>query len=369
MFNKKTILLVITAVGLSAFALGCGEQEQAERIRPIRVVTVGDATELTNRSLPGQSEAFQEVDLSFRVGGPVVERPVSRGDEVKRGDLIARIDPRDFDVQVRNLEADLKTAQADSEFESIQYERLKDLLSREAANQKEVDEAKAKRDAAVGRTASVQAQLDHALDELSYTELKAPYDGVVAETYVDAFTTVKSQQQIVRFLDTTRIKFTIDIPEHAITNVQYVTDIEVTFDTMPDTPIPATIKEIAPQASERTRTYPVTLLLDPPEGVTIIPGMTGEVRAKANLPEEVGSEGIEIPVTAILEAEDGNQYVWLVGEDKTVTRKQVQVGDLTSRGIKVSGIEPGQVIATAGVHYLKEGQEVRVESAPIGGDT
>jgi len=368
MLNNKLLIVAVTAIGFSTFTSGCGEQEQAEFIRPIRVVAVGDPTELTNRSLPGQSEAFQEVDLSFRVGGPVIERPVSRGDEVKKGDMIARIDPRDFDIQVRNLEADLKTAEADSELVTIQFDRLTELLSRQAANQNEVDEAKAKRDAAVGRTAAVQAKLDHARNQLSYTELRAPYDGVVAETYVDTFTTVQAQQQIVRFLDTTHIKFTIDIPEHAITNVQYVTDIMVTFDTLPDNPIPATIKEVAPQASQRTRTYPVTLLLDPPEGVSIIPGMTGEVRAKANLPEEHGSDGIEVPVTAILEADDGNQYVWLVSADNTVSRKQVQVGELTSRGIKVSGIEPGQLIATAGVHYLKEGQRVRVESGPVGGD-
>jgi RND family efflux transporter MFP subunit len=360
--------LASMVAGFACLVQGCSEEQAEQPVRPVRVVTVGDVGVLTGRALPGQSEAFQEVDLSFRVSGPVIERPASRGDQVKQGDLLARIDPRDFEVRVRNLQADLATTKADLEFANIQYKRVSELLTRDAANQKEVDESKAKRDAAAGRTDSVQAQLEHAQDELSYTELRAPYDGVIAEAYVDAFTTVQQQQSILRFLDTSSVKFTVDIPEQSISNIPYVTEITVTFDAFPDTPVPGTIKEVAPQASSRTRTYPVTLVLDPPEGVTILPGMTGEARGRAVLPDDIQTAGLEIPATAILEGSDGKHYVWLINEGNTVAQHEVQVGPLTARGIRVNGLEPGKVIATAGVHYLKEGQLVRVEQDSAGGD-
>jgi multidrug efflux pump subunit AcrA (membrane-fusion protein) len=152
----------------------------------------------------------------------------------------------------------------------------------------------------------------------------------------------------------------IDVPEQLITLAPNIRDITVNFDAFPGKQVPAEIKEIGTEASVSTRTYPVTLIMDQPGDFTILPGMTGQARGRADQQDASARDGVQILGSAVFE-KDGNEYVWVLDEGtSTVRRRQVQTRGVDARGVFVQGIEPGQVIITAGVHYLQEGQEVRL---------
>ncbi len=144
-----------------------------------------------------------------------------------------------------------------------------------------------------------------------------------------------------------------------------VEDIIVVFDAFPDHKVPAKIKEIGTEASEATRTYPVTLIMGQPEGIRILPGMAGKASGKppSGSAAATNRTRIEVPTAATFsDGENTKTYVWIVDEaSSTVSRREVSVGDLTDHGIVIqSGLKQGDILVTAGVHSLREGQTVRL---------
>ena len=203
-----------------------------------------------------------------------------------------------------------------------------------------------------------------AADRLSYTYLKAPFDGTVVNTYVENFDDVLAKQAIVRILDNSAIEMVINIPESLISLAPEAKNIEVVFDAFPDRVIPAEIKEIGTEASSTTRTYPVTLIMDQPEDIKILPGMAG--KASGEPPTSDTSKipiGKPVPLTAILSLEDINKtYVWVIDQQtSTVSKREVKTGKLTDTGIMITeGLDSDEWIAIAGVNYLRDGMEVRI---------
>ena len=155
-----------------------------------------------------------------------------------------------------------------------------------------------------------------------------------------------------------------DIPENIISLAKEGMEILVQFDAFPDITITSTISEIGTEASQLTRTYPVTLIMDQPKGVTILPGMAGKAwRAPqtrpANTPKNL--RGFEVPLTAILSGAENQSYVWVINEEtQDVKRLAVKTGELTQKGVLVQGLKGGEFIAIAGVNSLHEGQKVRI---------
>jgi RND family efflux transporter MFP subunit len=199
--------------------------------------------------------------------------------------------------------------------------------------------------------------------------LKAPFDGIITATYVENYEDVKAKQPIVRLIDNSRIEMIVSIPEVLISHADYLKEagkvFRVRFDSFPGREIEAQIKEVGKEASRTTRTYPVTLIMDQPEDIKILPGMAGNAASTISPPGIQGRLQTVIPETAVFSPEENKTFVWIIDEkSKKVNKREVKTGDLMDSGITIrEGIEPGEWIATAGVHYLKEGQEVRILSA------
>jgi RND family efflux transporter MFP subunit len=358
------------AIGLlpALFLGGCQKQETTvEPIRPVKAVKVGDATPIAARSYPGRAAATQEVNLSFRVSGPLVTFPVKVGDEVKEGDLLARIDPRDFEVNLRNVQGQLERAKAARVRAQSEYDRVVSSRKQDpgAVSQVMVDRKRESLDRSKADIRSLTAAVDAAKDQLSYTYLRAPFSGTVVATYVENFETVRANEPIVRLLDTSKIEMTVDIPESVISNLPYVTSIYVVFAPFPDLKIPAEIKKVGKEASETTRTYPLTLIMDQPENMKILPGMAGRAYGESTLPQGTfeKEKGIQVPVSAVFSTgESQKSYVWVIDETaQTASRREVKTGRFTSYGVLVTdGLKPGEWVATAGVHSLREGQKVSI---------
>ena len=413
---RDIALVLLPVVLLSACDSQPESVEKPEVIRPVKAMKVTDVTQMRLRWFPGRAKATREVDLAFRVAGPLITRPANVGDVVKAGDVAAQIDPRDFEVALRNVEGRLEAARAElaamrqarpedirrlkaavekaqaaNRLGEQEYKRITGIRDEDpgAVSQDMIDRATEQRDRAAAELRraredlkigergaraediaakdaeirSLEASVESASDQLGYTHLRAPFDGTIVATYVENFEDVRAKQPIVRLLDTSRIEMTIDISESLISLAPQVKDVTVVFDPFPDREIVAVIKEIGTEASETTRTYPVTLIMDQPEDITILPGMAG--KATGRTVEEMAPDqtSVDIPVSATFTAgSSGQSFVWVIDEQsKTVSRREVKLGQFTDTGVRIlEGLELGEWIAIAGVHYLREGQQVRL---------
>jgi RND family efflux transporter MFP subunit len=362
-------VIVLRTAGLIAAALmvvGCApEPETAKPPRSVKAMQVVAPSTIASRSFPGRAEAGQEVNLSFRVAGPLIELPVSVGDAVKQDDIVARIDPTDYQSVVSSLEGQLQSAQAAANRAQADFERVENTMRDDpgATSEMALDRARQLRDSTAAAVRSTRATVTGSRDQLSYTSLSAPFDGEVVETYVENFETVVPMQPILRVVDRASIEFTISVPENQIVYAPYVTGATVTFDALPGVEVTAAIKEIGKEASQATRTYPVTLAMEQPEGADILPGMAGEALMEADLPEESARLGIQIPTTALFAEEDTEKsYVWVIDQGtSTLERREVQTGDLSEFGILIrSGLEAEEWVVVAGASLLSAGEEVRI---------
>jgi len=353
------------AVLATALLSGCTKEPPPKPPTLVKAMQVSGASEMSKSVFPGRASAGQEANLSFRVAGPLVEFPANVGDKVAAGDLIAQIDPNDFQVQLNTAQAQLQSIQAAYTAAENDYQRVMSTFREDpgATSQRAVDTSRALRDQAQTQVSSVESVVQTATDRLSYTQLLAPFDGEVVATYVENFETVVALKPIVRLLDPSSIELTISVPESLIGYADYVISITVSFAALPGITIPAMIKEIGREATQATRTYPVTLVMEQPEGAEILPGMAGDVTIEAKLPEGSGRTGITIPASAMFAGSDIEvTNVWVIDPAKNVlSRRVVETGSLSSSGLMITaGLEAGEWIVVAGTHSLSDGQEVKI---------
>ncbi len=331
----------------------------------VPAMRIADAGELASTPFPGRASAAQQVNLSFRVSGPLVEFPVNVGDQVEAGQVLVQMDPKDYISALGTVQGQLDRAKAAAARAESDYRRVMRVFNEDpgATSETAVDLAKAARDSSRATVSSLESAVKTAQDQLDYTSLLAPFSGVVSSTYVENFETVIAKQPILRLLDPTSIEFVINVPENLIVFVPYVEEIAVNFDALPGVAIPAGIKEVGREASQATRTYPVTLVMEQPDGAEILPGMAGSALISARLPAETDRVGMEVPAPAVFSGEEDNKsFVWVIDEDsKIVSRREVVVGRLSDKGVLIlSGLEPGEWVVVRGAKSVREGQVVRI---------
>ncbi len=359
-----SVVLILISVG------GCGEEEpEREIIRPVRAAKVEDVAGLQARGFPGRARATQEIDLAFRVSGPLITRPVNVGDQVKEGGVVARIDPRDFEVNLRNVQSQLREAKAAFESASSDFRRLQNIFKKDpgATSQAAIDRAREAQNGAAATVDALTASVATAQDQLDDTHLKAPFDGTVVATYVENFQNVREKQPIVRILDTSHIEMVVNVPENLISMAPYVQTVVLQFDAFPGREFEGKIKEIGTEASQTTRTFPLTLIMEQAEDARVLPGMAGRARAdKLELPEAQQRTGVTVPAGAIFTPDTETQsHVWIIepteGDLGVLKRRPVKTGDLTRHGVLVTdGLKAGEWIVTAGVHSVEAGETVRI---------
>ena len=363
MSSRNSVALLLLLSSLSFSACDRKEPPPQEIIRPVPAMKVGDTVGELGRSFPGRAMAYQEINLSFRIGGPLIQFPVKVGNAVQKGQVLARIDPRDFDIGLRQAQGQLDETRAAVSRAESDYERLQRIFKEDpgATSESAIDRAREQRDRARANIRSLEAAVDSARDQLQDTYLRAPFGGTVVATFVENYEQVRPQQQVLRVVDTSRIKMVVNIPENFITLAKRVKDITVVFDPFPKEKLAAQILEVSPEASQLTRTYPMTLVMNQPKNARILPGMAG--RAEAQSLEGLDGSQIVIPMGAAFSSgEGGKTYVWVINDlTKTVARREVTLGTVTNTGTEVrAGLQRGEWIATAGVNSLRDGQRVRI---------
>ncbi|MEA1947411.1 MAG: efflux RND transporter periplasmic adaptor subunit [Thermodesulfobacteriota bacterium] len=338
---------------LILFAAGCGReevQEKREVIRPVKIMTIRDTSALLSYGFPGTVRAARRAVKSFKVSGPLVALPVEEGQQVKKGDLIAQIQKRDFQNAVNEALARYREAEQ-------QFRRYKELYAKKQVSKADFDRYRAARDVA-------KAQLEDAKNALRDASLRASFDGVISKRYVENFQKVMAKDPIVNLQDISRVEVLVDVPELIIAEIREESGtkkIMARFESIPGKEFPLEIKEYSTEADPATQTYQVVLIMDQPREANILPGMTATVTATSRRAEGKGRTDIFVPAIAVLVA-SGNPYVWgLDPKAGVVHRKEVKIGSLEGSGsIRIlDGINPGDTIVVAGVAELEEGMKVQ----------
>jgi multidrug efflux system membrane fusion protein len=302
--------------------------------------------------------------MAFQVSGTLIKLPIKEGVQVKEGDLLAQVDPKDFQTNLRKAEGRLARGKASIERAQNDYDRILRIQKKDpgATSQAMVDQKREAMDSAKADIKSLEAAVDGAKDQLSYTSLRAPFSGVIAKRYVDNFEEVRAKQSIVSLQDITHIEILVDVPELVMATVKRGSaSAFAEFAAAPGKQYELEQKEMAAEADPLTQTYLLVMTMEAPEGVNILPGMTANVVATARIGEG-GGEQYVIPAIAVFADEAGNSNVWVVDPDTMkVHRKKVTMGNLTGKdSIQIlEGLIPGEKIAITGVVQLREGMEVR----------
>jgi RND family efflux transporter MFP subunit len=364
------LLMAFMILGLSA----CGQKEEPvkpEIIRPVKTTTVASGTDFAGLTLPGRVRADQRVELAFKeVGGRLIELPIAgrEGQQVEKGELLARIDPKDFETDVKNVQGRLREAVASLDLAKAEYARVKRIQEQDpgAVSGADIDRKREAVNAMQGRIKSLRAEVEASKDKLSYTFLKAPFAGLVAKRYVDNFQNIKPKQPILALEDISQVEILIDVAENVMAiersgsgnNIKSV----ARFPTAPGREFPLTLKEYATTADLATQTYQVVLQMPQPEDISILPGMTATVTLSLNRTIALDTDVI-IPAIAVLAEPDGRSFVWIVDkETMTVKKQEIKVGMISgSENIDVTeGLKGGETIAVAGILQLQEGMKVRI---------
>lgn len=319
--------------------------------RPIPTTVVAEQSQQKVRLYPGTIKAKKSVNLAFSVDGLLVELNGREGSLIKKGDILAKIDKRDFQNSYEAAQANYRRAEAD-------FKRTETLFKRSVISQSEYDTARTARDVALAEKNIRQKALDD-------TIIVAPFDAIVAERFVENNEHIKKQASILAVKDISEIEVVIQIPERLMAHgaINSFSDIRVNFDADTKRWFPAHIKEYSAQSNSVTRTYDVAVRLPVPTGLEILPGMTATVRTVIENKAEPGNNryAYTVPVEAVFAGSDGTSYTWIIPETEGQPKKQpVTVGVISGNSIEVlDGLDPGSRIATAGVHTLSEKMTVR----------
>lgn len=327
---------------------GCKEAAPpppAEVSRPAVILEINNVASGSGLRFPGRVRAVQRAELAFNVPGQVVEFPAREGSRLAAGQLIARLDPANFETRFASARAEFEKAQAD-------YERVRRIWEdSQAVARAEVDQKRTAMEVARSSFAAARKELED-------TRLVAPFAGVIARRFVENFQNVQAKEPVVSLQNLAEMEIVTHVPERIVRTEPRRAAGRAILEGMPEQSFPVTLKGFAADADPQTQTYEVVLGFVPPPGVTVLPGMPAEV-----FPDfSAGGPGeILVPLAAVLGAADGTPTLWVVDpETSRVSSRQVAVGAVRGSDIVIlEGLAPGDRIVAAGVHHLRDGMLVR----------
>jgi len=357
-------ILPIFVLSLLMLITACDEKQKTQTeapLRPVRTIAASASDGIAGRDFPGSVIAKNKADLAFRVSGKLKELLIKEGDKVVKGQVIARLDQTDFKIQLNDKQAGYDKSKAN-------FTRSATLLEPGHISQREYDEIKA-------AYSTAEAHLKTAKQNLIYTELKAPFDGSITKTHVDNFEETMAKDVIATLQDLTSMQIEIDVPESLMINVRRGEEkrqIHATFDRIKDKKFPLTFYEISAETDETTHAYKVRFSLPPIENYTILPGMTATVVADrvTSIDGRVDESEIIIPSHAVLEDNKG-RFVYIAEPESAsstiaiIHRQNVTTSRLSNAGLIVtSGLNPDDLVVTAGMSKMQEGLKVRLMASP-----
>ncbi len=369
-----TLSAFLMALVLAVFLVSCGENEKAdtEPARPVKTIRVRAAYGNSHLTLPARVRAHRRVELAFKeVSGPLIELPIEgrEGQRVEKGALLARIDPKPYEIRLRNVQGLLKEASAALALARQEYQRVLKIQRKDpgAVSAADIDRKREGLHATQGRIRSLEAEVEDAENKLRHTELRAPFTGLVARRLVDNFQEIQPTQPVLALEDISQVELLIDVPENVMATADAQGDdhgvsFSAQFPAAPGKDFPLELQEYATRADPATQTYQVVLKMAQPEGLNVITGMTATVTVAFD--EQTAShQGARVPAIAVVADPDGAGYVWVVDTaTMMVHKRQVKVGAVAgSEEVNIlEGLKGGEEVVVAGILKLHEGMQVRL---------
>jgi len=345
--------LFVAALGLA----GCSQEkaEVKEIIRPVKVVEIAQAHDTRTLSYSGSVRARTESALAFRVNGKITERLVDIGQHVAPGDVLARIDPTDYDLSVKSAQAALDAAERQVETTELARKRAEQLFAKNFSPKSQLEQATLTYDQAVATRDSARSSLDQAKNQVGYTDLKADRDGIVTAVNADVGQVVGSGTPVVTVAVDGEKEVLIAVPEMEIAEFKPGKSVKAGFWSDSTLALDGKVREVAGSADPQSRTFAVRVSL--PNDPRVLLGMTANIEASAANEKQL----VSIPLSALAE-KDSQSIVWTVdrGAD-TVHARPVTVAKFAADGVRVAeGLKPGDIVVAAGTQFMTENLRVKL---------
>ncbi|ABV38596.1 RND efflux system membrane fusion protein [Shewanella sediminis HAW-EB3] len=358
MIDVKSHKLLLALMS-SSILFGCKVQqetagEETSLIRPAKVITVETVNPNSVRRFSAVVGAEQSTELAFRVNGQVEFLDVVEGQRIKKGELIASLDDTDFEILLDDASAKYDLAFA-------QYKRIQLLTDKGLASKSESDTL-------LAEMLVAKANLEQANQNLKYTELRAPFDGIIAQNHVEQHDHIAVAQPIFSFQNESLQEVSFDLPEKLVErfNPQELVNFnaKVVLDAYPNTEIDAQFKEMQKHSSHGALSYRVTFSMLSPDSLRILPGMSADL--SLSLAQNARqTELVKVPLAAVFSDEkvaldESKSFVWLVNDNNQAAQREVVLSRIEQDGAVIAGgLKVGERIIAAAPTRLSEGQEIK----------
>lgn len=350
----KLISLVLLSIMIFT---ACEKKEEIIDAKPsVKVVKIFDLKHEKKNSndfsYPAEILAFQDVSMAFEVNGKIVKFYYKEGEKVKKGSVVAKLDDTIYKANYNARKANYNQAKDD-------YRRYENLYKSKSVSKSDFEKKRQ-------NLQVTKANMQIAKKNLEETRLVAEFDGIIAKKMVDDYARVTAKQPIVRLQDNSSYKIKFFVPENdvrlfegelSIKSISKMLDFFVTFENDKNKQYNAKIIDISTTAEKVTRTFESTLQMQNQENVTILPGMTAQVRVVVKNSKK---NRAFIPFRAVFSDNTKKSYIWIVNEKNRVIKKEVRLGKLTEEFVEIiGGLDDISKVITSGVHFLEPNDEVK----------
>jgi len=345
--------LIVATLGLAA----CSQEktEVQDIIRPVKVVEIGQAENSRELNYSGSVRARTEMNLGFRISGKVTQRLVDIGQHVTSGDVLARIDPTDYELSVKSAKASLDAAERQVETVDLSRERAEQLFAKNFTSKSQLEQATLSYNQAVATRDAARSTLAQAQNQVVYTDLKASENGIVTSVSADVGQVVGAGTPVMTVAVDGEKEVLIAVPEMDIAAFKPGKAVKASFWSDDALSLDGKVREVAGSADQQSRTFAVRVSL--PDDPRVLLGMTANIEASVASRQQM----VSIPLSALAE-KDGQKIVWTVdrGSD-TVHPRPIKVAEFTADGVSVAdGLKPGDVVVAAGTQFMTENLQVKL---------
>jgi membrane fusion protein (multidrug efflux system) len=318
------------------------KESMKKEVPAVRVITLTLKPErLEDKiSLPAEVEPFEDLWVKAEVKGQVVSIPAKEGQLVEKGQLLVRLDDRDYRSRLARIEANYRLAKQD-------YERMATLVNKNIAAESKLDEIEA-------RLEDLTAQRNEAQLSLDRTLITAPISGQLNEIKAKKGDLLDVNQQVAQILQFKKVKVTVGVPESDVAAVFDLNEAEVIIEALGNRRVQGKKVFLSRQPRTMARLYDLELMVLNPDG-RILPGMFGRVE----LIKRVFDQALAVPLYAVI-AQGDERFVY-VEKDGQAEKRLIKLGVLVGWQVHVeAGLNPGERVIVVGHRFLDDGQAVKV---------
>ncbi len=360
MKNTKTLLLLAFC---QVILFACADRQELvpPPVRPVKYQELEYVTVHKSFTFSGSAQMVKIVNLSFRNTGIITELNIGLGQEVRKGQLLAKLDNVQSRLAYEQALTQVNSTKSQMNTMKLNLNRVRSLYEKGSASLSDFENAKNGYKTAQQGYQSAKRGLDIQAEQIKYGYIYAPVDGTIASVSSDVDENVSAGDVIATLNAGKTMEIVLGLPEIIINSISEDMPVDIRFPALEGQVFKGKVKQVSPSANASTSTYPVKVsILDPTD--MIKSGMAADVTFQLTT-EQTALKSLIVPTNVVGEDSNGKYVFVLIGKGDTVTvqKQKVTIGQLSTRGFEiVEGLQAGDKIATAGLQTLLNGQKVRL---------